>query len=193
MLAVKGVHSPTKTGLFTPIQTFQEYVRELAICLVAGGQALMWDLKGSKPGRRLAALHDELCCLCAAKATADLDSHHDFVRRRIMPAAEDAAEETDASPEPDWLELAVSTKQSTLSSGPQRGLYIVLSVSLNIVQRRRFVHSVSTHATLQNPSGCKVALCAHYAFTCRTLRVTHACCILRRLPTAMESLCSAPH
>ena len=92
----------------------QEYVRELAICLVAGGQALMRDLKGSKPGRRLATLHDELCCLCAAKATADLDSHHDFVRRRILPAAETkdaAAADADADAEPDWLELAVSSSQ----------------------------------------------------------------------------------
>ena len=85
--------------------TVQEYVRELAICLATGGQSLMWDLS-SQAGRRLALLHEELCCLCATKANADMEAHRQFIRNPILPLADAQSPVADAKP--DWLELGVS-------------------------------------------------------------------------------------
>lgn len=87
------------------LEHVQEYVRELAICLATGGQALMWDLD-SKAGRRLTALHDVLCHLCAIKANADFEAHRMFVRNPILPVAERQSAKADN--QLDWLELGVS-------------------------------------------------------------------------------------
>ncbi len=82
----------------------QEYVRELAICLATGGHSLRWDLD-SAAGRRLAQLHDELCCLCTTKATSGLEAHRTFIKSPILPIAQS---QNAADSSPNWLELGVS-------------------------------------------------------------------------------------
>lgn len=85
------------------IYSLQDYVRELAICMVLGGESLQHDLNNPN-GIRLTQLHGELCALCSAKARCNLQAHRQFVSQPLLPTAPD----TDASPKPDWLTLAVS-------------------------------------------------------------------------------------
>ena len=81
-------------------------MRELAICLAIGGEALRWDM-GCAAGQRMATLHDELCHLCECKANADLESHTAFITSPLLPAIDgpSPAGRTD----PDWLKLGVSS------------------------------------------------------------------------------------
>lgn len=85
---------------------WQDYVRELAICLATGGDEVRWDV-GSPTGQRMTALHNELCQLCACRAAADLESHKAFVASCLLPAHTPAGRA-----EPDWLKLGQNLKLS---------------------------------------------------------------------------------
>ena len=83
----------------------QDYVRELAICLATGGEVLRWEVD-SPTGLRMTALHNELCQLCACKATADMEGHKAFVGSPLLPGLNSSAPTRQA--DPDWLKLGVS-------------------------------------------------------------------------------------
>ena len=88
----------------TACTSLQDYVRELAICLAVGGDALRLDADNAI-GQRMTTLRSELCQLCMAKASSDLESHRVFLTSRLMPVFQSPAP---AAQEPNWLVLGVS-------------------------------------------------------------------------------------
>ena len=84
----------------------QDYVREIAICLVLGGNSLRHSLEGPQ-GRRLMQLTDELCYTCIGRARVASEAHRKFLTHPVMPFSL-------SQKEPDWLEIGVNLERYTI-------------------------------------------------------------------------------
>lgn len=80
---------------------YQDYAREVAICLAIGGETLKHNLETAS-GQRVSLLMDVLGSLCAAEATYDFQNYAAFMGHALLPGADTESTDTQSH----WLQLA---------------------------------------------------------------------------------------